>query len=625
MKRSEISLGWIKGCALIFLGLQLLFSHPAWAVDEEPVRVELLADVSSIQPGQPFWVGVHLIVDEGWHTYWLHPGKVGLPTTVEWKLPDGWTASDLYWPPPQQFLTQSIVSYGYPGNILLMAKMLPPQDLNIGDKMTLQADVEWAACKVICVPGISRPQLTLPVKDGMLPAENKVRQLFNKTWEQSPVMNPEPIVETVPRPGPLVGLIATLLAAFLGGLLLNLMPCVFPVMSLKILGFAKQAGDNPSSIKKHGLVFFSGVLVSFWVLAGILIVLRSGGQLLGWGFQLQSPGFVLFLVVLLFMIGLNLLGIFEIGLAATRMGSLLAQTTGYANSFGSGILATILATPCTAPFMGLSIGYGLTRSPQEAVGIFTLLAVGMATPYLLLSFFPGWLGRLPKPGPWMVTFRKWMSLPIFLTVVWLLWILNHQTLNGTTTSLLEMLVLIAGACWIYGKGSAPVQSAIQQLVLRIGSVLIFIMAMVLGAAALKAPPAAESKKGKASAGQRDETALWKPYSFEEVRQALREGKPVFIDFSAAWCLTCQFNQQTVLHRKDTESRFRSLGIVTFHADWTSRDPEIAQAMVGYGRSGVPLYVLYSGDADEEPQILPEILTQEILFEALKTVEPDQSV
>jgi len=409
-----------------------------------------------------------------------------------------------------------------------------------------------------------------------------------------------------------------LLLAFGGGLLLNLMPCVFPVLSLKVLGFVQQAGEEKSRIKKHGFAFGAGVLLSFWALAGALLVLRASGGSAGWGYQLQSPLFVAGLIILLFAVGLNLLGVFEVGLSLTRVSAPKAASHGgYGGSFWSGVLATIVATPCTAPFMGSALAFALTQPAIIALAVFTFLGLGMATPYVVLSLNPAWIKKLPRPGAWMETFKQLMAFPIFATVLWLLAVFGLQTGVEGMVYLLGAILFLGLGIWIIQRwplNSLKSMPRALTAVSALGSVAL--AAYTTWNAANALPPEATKILTKTNVAQ----VSWEPYSDEKVQQALAQGRPVFIDFTAAWCITCQVNKRTTLSRPQVVHEFEKRNVQLLRADWTRQDAEITKALERYGRSGVPTYVLLPGK-EVTPQVLPEVLSQPVVLDALKNIGP----
>ena len=395
-------------------------------------------------------------------------------------------------------------------------------------------------------------------------------------------------------------------AAFLGGLLLNLMPCVLPVLSLKVLGFVRQAGER--AVWRHGVAFTAGVVLSFWTLAGILLALRAGGESIGWGFQLQSPSFVAILALLFLLIALNLLGVFEVGMSLVGAGNAVQGSSGIASSFWSGLLATVVATPCTAPFMGSALGFSLGRPRIEAFLVFTALGLGMAAPYLLLSASPRLLRFVPMPGPWMTRFKELLAVPMLATVVFLAWLLGQQTGVDGMAWLLAAFIPVGLGAWIYGRAS---QAALEgrphrARVAWAGALVVVGLAIALTRATVPVAAAPVTADGLG----------WEPFSVER-RDALRAaGTPVFIDFTAAWCLSCQVNERVALGTPAVRAKLREHGVALLKADWTRRDDRITEALASYGRQGVPLYVLYGREKDAPPRLLPEVLTPGIVLEAL---------
>jgi thiol:disulfide interchange protein DsbD len=409
-----------------------------------------------------------------------------------------------------------------------------------------------------------------------------------------------------------VGFLVALLFAFLGGILLNLMPCVLPVLSLKLIGFVQKAHSSRRGAFLHSLVFAAGVVLSFWLIVGLLLALRAGGQFLGWGFQLQNPGVIVVAAALFFLFGLNLFGVFEVGVGLAGLGRGLQARRGWAGSFFSGFLATAVATPCTAPFMGSAIGYALAQPPAVVFSVFTALALGMSLPYVVLSASPALLKRIPRPGRWMETLKHVMGFPLMGSVVWMGSVLAAQSGPAALVALLGALVVCALAAWMYGRWAGIDRPPAARIAVGILAALLVVASVAFAIrSAASAAPARESRT--ASLGP---TGIeWQPYSPELVDELRAQGRRVFIDFSAKWCLTCQVNERVTLRAPAVQRRFRELDIAALKADWTDRDEAIARAIAGYGRAGVPLYVLYGEDA-EQPVLLPEILTPGIVLEAL---------
>ncbi|HEX6097709.1 MAG TPA: thioredoxin family protein [Thermoanaerobaculia bacterium] len=402
------------------------------------------------------------------------------------------------------------------------------------------------------------------------------------------------------------GLLGALGLAFLGGLILNLMPCVLPVLSIKVLSLVGQA-EAPMGVRmRNAGAYGLGVLVAFWALAGLLIALRAGGEQLGWGFQLQSPPVIAGLASLFFLIALNLFGVFEVGVSLTRLGGKGGEGAGA--SFSSGLLATIVATPCTAPFMGSALGFALTQPAPAALAIFTALGAGMAAPFVALAASPRLLRFLPRPGAWMETMKQALGFLLAATVVWLAWVLGQQTGSDGVAMLLAALVVQAVGAWVLGKWAVVTRSA---AVRRAAGIVAVILIVGSAAAAVKLAGA-----GKPPALQAAAAESWEPYSEARVNELRAAGRPVFVDFGAAWCLTCQVNERVALAAAPVLAKFREKNVATLKADWTSRDPAVTQALTKLGRSGVPTYVLYSKDASAPPRLLPEVLTPTLVIDAL---------
>ena len=418
--------------------------------------------------------------------------------------------------------------------------------------------------------------------------------------------------EVAPAPGskvagsPATSSVTTISAiglAFVGGIILNLMPCVFPVLFLKGLALVQSSGQERKHLRSHGLVYTLGILVSFWIIVAALLILRATGSQAGWGFQLQSPTFIAVLAAGLFFFALSLAGQFDLGLSLTSVGGGLAQKQGYTGSFFTGVLATIVATPCTAPLMGAAIGFALAQPAGITFAVFTALALGLATPYLLLSFQPAWTRILPRPGAWMETLKQLTAVPLFGTAIWLAWVygnLHSGNSQGVDhlTRLLWCFLALAIAGWALGKWPDNWKSAIAALLI---------------AAVGLAIPLYQPK---------DTTLVWAPYSQQSLDQARAAGHPVFIDFTAAWCLSCQVNERAVLKSADVQHQFSKNNVTLLKADWTQYDPEITKQLASVNRSGVPTYVIYPAMKNSSADVLPELLTKDIVLTALeKDVKP----
>lgn len=424
-----------------------------------------------------------------------------------------------------------------------------------------------------------------------------------------------PIVQSAANDGPaaITGLPGLLLLAFAGGLILNLMPCVFPVIGIKIMGFVSQAGESKGKVALHGLVFTAGVLVSFWILSAVLLILRSGGSQLGWGFQLQSPGFVLVLTLLLFAFGLNMSGLFEVGQSTMGVGSKLTAKSGFAGSFFSGVLATVVATPCAAPFLAPALGAALTLPPAASITVFTFIALGLSTPYLVLSSWPSLIKLLPRPGPWMETFKQVMSFLLYATVAYLLWVLAGQlTAEGGYSSfsflkVLLSLVLLAMALWVFGRWGAFHLAKITRYKAVVAAALLGILSLVTGLS------------GTSAAAPGDLVVNWDKWEPGKAESLAEAGSTVYVDFTARWCVTCQTNKAAVFSSNAVLRRISDEEIILLKADWTHQDPKISEALARFNRSAVPFNLVY-GPGKPKPVVLPEFLTPSVVMDAFDAVK-----
>lgn len=671
------------------------------------VKASLVSAATTIQPGQTFTVALRLQHDSHWHTYWKNPG-IGLPTSIEWKLPEGFSAGPILWPAPGLIKDSSgaVSGYGYEGDLLLPVALKASQHAQPG-KITLSATAEWLMCAESCVPGKAELSLDLTISKDSAQADPAWAARIQETLAAMPVSprdletgasrsgkvitltvrtstpldangarfysedgliahdQPQsvragaqgalvftlPVAEDPPRGlQRLIGVItrqgapawridtpfeagvareanlasavpqanaktgtraeagakatvslpSTLLLALVGGLILNLMPCVFPVLGIKILGFVQQAGADKRKVILHGLVFTVGVLLSFWVLAGVLAALRSGGSQLGWGFQLQSPAFVFVLAVVMLVFALNMSGLFEFGLSATSVGANLQMQSGYGGSFFTGVLATVVATPCSAPFLAPALGAALTLSTVESFAVFTAIALGLSAPYLLLSLFPAAVKLLPRPGAWMETFKQFMAFPLYATVGYLVWVLAGQVTESHLLTLLVALVLVALGVWIYGRWNAPGAKPTRA---RAGTAA----GAVVCAAGIWLGWPAEPKAGE---------PVWEPWSAERVAALRAQDRIIYVDFTARWCATCQANKRVVFGSAEVLRLLADKKVALLKADWTNRDPAITRELARLGRSAVPVNLVYKPGA-AEPAMLPELLTPGIVLDALR--------
>ncbi|XOV88899.1 MAG: protein-disulfide reductase DsbD family protein [Pseudomonadota bacterium] len=684
---------------LIVLLAWLASGAQAALVDSGNVQAELIAEVDAIVPGQPFWVALRQVIRPGWHTYWRNPGDSGAPTTLNWSLPEGFSAGDIQWPRPERIAYGPLMNFGYHDEVVFPVQITPPSTIE-ATEVLLSAEGQWLVCADICIPEGARLTLRLPVAGAANPdprhlayfhaarqqipqaagiksratpgesaivlwvdipgeriasvdyfpylegvMENPAAQPFRPLdggieltitpgYDFSPgvsldgilvvtenlgerltsvfEISPEDAAPTVAAATPETGLLVALAFAFLGGLILNLMPCVFPVLSIKILSLMQQVGSHSTQIRAHGWAYLAGVVLSFVAVAAVLIALRAGGAQIGWGFQLQSPLVVGLLAYLFLLIGLNLFGFFELGTSVMNLGQGLANRSGLSGSFFTGVLATLVAAPCTVPFMASAVGFALTQPNVIAVLVFAALGLGMATPYLLLCYSPALMDQLPRPGPWMARFKELLAFPMFATAVWLVWVLSLQAGSGGVVAVLTGMLLLVFAIW-------QVRHAGRSKVLRIvslgGALLVVLGALYLpvGLRSEEAGTVGTAAAPRVDAGYRG--PVWETYSPERLAEA-RERGPVFVNFTAAWCITCKVNEAVALDSADVRQAFETAGVSYLKGDWTNEDPVITAALSSYQRSGVPLYLLYS-DTQGRAEVLPQVLTESIVIEAVQ--------
>ncbi len=673
-------------------------------VTSERVRAELMAHApDGLAPGKQVWVGLQLAHQPEWHTYWKNSGDSGLPTSLQWTLPDGVTAGDIAWPVPKKIPIGNLTNYGYEGTVLLPVPLTFASNFKpslFGGDIEVKLKADWLVCKKECIPEEGSFVLKIPAKSttalnaaafgaafaaqprpllntGGVISESSARiaanaielsvqglpvslrgkslEFFPETsevietsakWTQSwngaqwnasiplsaqrsaspsvmpvvlaadgqgyradlKVIGQWPVVaaaggvspalaaalagnaSTPSAPAPSLTLAAALLGALLGGLILNLMPCVFPILAIKVVGFTRHADDRRGH-RISGLAYTAGVIVSFVALGMLMLALRAAGEQLGWGFQLQSPAVVAVLAALFTLIGLNLAGLFEFGTFLPSGIASLEARHPVANAFLSGVLAVAIASPCTAPFMGASLGLAIGLPAIEALLIFAAIGAGMALPYLAASWAPQVARLLPRPGAWMETFRMFMAFPMFATVAWLVWVLGQQSGIDGAGALLVMLVAMSMVVW-----ALTLHGRARTVVAAISIASLGLLVWAAGPNITK-PPAQQVVATDSNGWQ-----AWEP---GRVDQLLASGQPVFVDFTAAWCVTCQYNKQTTLANRDVMADLATKNVALLRADWTRRDPAITAALAQLGRNGVPVYVMYkSGSA---PVVLSEVL------------------
>ena len=477
-----------------------------------------------------------------------------------------------------------------------------PLDANVIDAAAEPREEQGADGLIVVLTRASGPTATLPQRLGGVLVLRDADGAERAYSISAPRAVPRDAIG--PLDGePAVGWWSALALAVLGGIALNLMPCVFPVLSLKLIGLAESA--HRAAQWRHGIAYAAGVILSFALLGGVLLVLRAGGAAIGWGFQLQSPVVVGLLAYLLFAMGLSLSGVADFGTGLTGAGSRFAGGAGLPGAFATGILATVVATPCTAPFMGAALGVALIAPAPVALAILVALGIGLALPFVLATAIPGLARRLPRPGAWMVWFKQLLAFPLYGTVAWLIWVLIQEVGPAGALSALLGLVAVGFAVWIYGR-----TRAIGRIGRHLGAGLaasgiaaaLILTAMLVPAAGPEAAAAAHDDFG------------YQPFSSLRLDELVAEHQPVFVNLTAAWCITCLVNEQTALRGEAVRRAFAERRIVALKGDWTRQNPEITALLQAFGRSGVPLYLLY--DKAGTPTILPQILTEATVLAAL---------
>jgi len=692
-QRYSRAMKWLV-TVLVFLGI----TFPAVAqVDGGPkVHARLVAESASVAPGGTVTVAFEQVIRPKWHTYWLNPGDVGQPTTLNWSLPGGWKAGALKWPYPMRLPVGPFMDYGYEGKVWILTTLTAPTDAATGSTITLSAKASWLVCKEICIP--EDAALVLPIKIGAPAQSAPAVAAFTAARARLPVPSPwamryalgpalelyvaakalvaahpvgaqffpfatgvviAPAAQTMgfannglvlrmtpgksfakkggalegvlvlsssdgsvsalqvkALPGPVppatfddgeksdVGLLLALAFAFVGGLILNLMPCVLPVLAMKAFALSSQAGRDRAEAVRESLAYGVGAILSFVGFGALLIALRAGGQTIGWGFQLQEPIVVGAFALLMFGVGLNLSGVFE--LAAFGGGDGLTRRGGEAGSFFTGILAVAVAAPCTAPFMASALGYGLTQPAAIALAIFFVLGLGFAAPFVLVGISPAVMRALPKPGPWMLYLKQVLAFAMYGTAAWLVWVLAQQAGANAVACALAALVAAGFAAWVWGtsRNASPRGRGIGALVTLLAMVVAFACL-----ALLKAVPATTGSSVNVT-GLASE-----PYSAARLAALRAANRAVFVNATAAWCITCLVNDEAALSGARVRQAFAQHHVAYVVADWTRRNPEITALLAEHGRPGVPLYLYYAPGA-VEPKILPQILSERAVLDAL---------
>ena len=611
-------------------------SNPTLLNKHSAVIARLIASTKAIVPGQSFKLGVELTMAPGWHTYYKEPGDAGMPTKIIWQLPPGFQTSSLHWEKPTKFEEAGITTYGYTNKTTIATEVTPPQNLSPTKTLNISGQVKWLSCKDICIPGGTEVHLALPV---ISQAKAKLSDLaantkafanidFSNSADKQVKQNNNNIdlsdLPEQPRSSNSTQIFGYFIFAILGGFLLNFMPCVLPVVAIKILSLLEQT--NKENTRKTVIAFSSGILSSF-ILLGILIVgLQAAGQKIGWGFQFQQPVFLMFMSGLVLLFAMSLLGLFEFSLnfGPQQKGlDNLAEQKGFVGDFFKGVLATILSTPCTAPFLGTALGFAFVEPWTVTLAIFAAVGMGMCLPYLVLIIAPQYLRFLPKPGDWMAKLKEAFGFIMLATVIWLLSILYYQIPATAVIAFMYFLLSLAFAIWLLNRFTNLASSAKRILIVRsIASIIVLSAAYIFifqNKDLVLNSTSGDTSNTKSSANISD--ADTKAFDLNALNRALSTGKTVFLDFGAKWCLTCQLNENAVIDNPEIQKKFTALNVVFIKADWTKQDPTVTKLLRKFERSGVPFYVIFPGKNPNKPIILPEILTTQLVLNKLEQAGP----
>ena len=643
----------------IFLSFTILFSSVLLSnpVDTGHAKASLITNLQSSNQ-ESFYVGVRLQMQDGWHTYWENPGDSGSPFEANWSTDEGVIVENVQWPTPITIPYPPLMTYGYEGDIVFPFQVFRSQETEL---KTISVDFNFLICADICIPESASLSLDLSSASPSKILDNQINNLPTITINTNSSIEGDNLVISFqstesfsnaylfPRESgnffypenqlleqiddtnykisiPLldsklsafsgilsldgngfqikeqfssqggISLWQAILFALIGGLILNLMPCVFPVISLKVLSFVSMGGDDHTKIRNHALAFVGGVMSTFLSIATALIIIRSSGSMIGWGYQLQSPVVVGILTLIMLGIGLILLTNINIGAGLTTLGSSVQSKNSYSGSFFTGVLAVVVASPCTAPFMGAAVGYALLQPSFATLPIFLSLGLGFAGPYVVLALKPEWISSLPKPGAWMETLKQFFAFPMIATALWLMWVFMVQTSGDALIQLLILSLVLGVAIWMIATfmGRWKWIGLITTVIL---SIQIF-----------------NNLPSPISSNQNDADATnWSLVS-ESNLQA--NNQAYLINFTAAWCITCQTNEKAALSRPSVQEYLLTQNITYIKADWTNRNEEIAAGLAKYNRSGIPLYIFWKPGMTES-KILPAVLTEDILIRNLK--------
>ena len=643
----------------IFLACSLFLSILAASnpVETGHAKASLITNLQDSQQ-ESFYIAVRLEMQEGWHTYWENPGDSGSPFNAKWNVVQGVIVENVEWPTPVTIPYPPLMTFGYEGDVVLPFKVFRAID---SDLSAISVDFDFLICADICIP--EKASLTLDLSSATLNplVDAAVQDLPTKILQTQSVVDrdnlkiifksSQPINSayffprqdnlfaytptqqltslggnsyeiTVPILSDEVAFFSGILSingegfqieeqfestsgmslwqailfALIGGLILNLMPCVFPVISLKVLSFVSMGGNDNSKIRNHALSFVGGVMSTFLSIATALIIIRSTGSMIGWGYQLQSPVVVGILTLIMLGIGLILLTNINFAAGLTTLGSSVQSRNDYSGSFFTGVLAVVVASPCTAPFMGAAIGYALLQPSFATLPIFLALGLGFAGPYLLLALKPEWISALPRPGAWMETLKQFFAFPMIATALWLMWVFMVQT-SGDALILLLLLGLILGiAIWMIATFKGR-WKWIGMLATLLAAVQIF-------------NNLPENTSGLVTDSSAEQWSL----AIESDLQA--QDQAYLINFTAAWCITCQTNEKTAFARDKVKEYLKDQNITYIKADWTNRNEEIAIGLARYERTGIPLYIFWKPGMLGS-KILPAVLTEDLLIKAMQ--------
>lgn len=662
---------------LFFAGLGTL----AHAQDRN-ATLDVFPSQTEIAKGGQIDIAIRQNIRDEWHTYWKNAGDSGEPISIDWTLPQGVSASDIAFPTPKEIWYEPLVNFGFEGQPIYLQTITLDENFN-GEEITLEGEAFWLICKEICIPESQLLSLTITVGNSGQSANesifNQAKQAMPEQveWDARLAKNGETVSLTVTVPAEIQNdftdveiypydwgvmktaekatadiqdnniivftktagdrdfselveprfviktdknsyeikaktggaadvvaassapFILIIIFAFLGGIILNLMPCVFPVLSMKALSLVKLNAKERRHAQASGIAYTAGIVVSFLAIALTLISLRAAGATIGWGFQLQNTYVVAALAILLFLIALNFAGFFNISSRFVNLGERFTRGNDVRSSFFTGVLACVVATPCSAPFMASAIGYAMTQSIFIALLVFTVLGLGLAFPYLLLCFIPKVQTTLPKPGLWMETFRQFLAFPMFASVVWLVWVLSRQAGDMAVLFVLAAFLSVSFIIWMTKK-TLP----------RIFKFLVSGLIIIL--LCLYMPLLSKS-----------DTSNHESFTQKRLQEVLTDNpdRPVFVNMTADWCITCLVNERTSLSNDKVKEAFENHNILYMKGDWTNKDQEITQYLESFQRNGVPLYVFYN-KADKngqrpEAQVLPQILTPSLVIETLK--------